>query len=224
MGNRDKGEPARVNKADKNMQPSPQMRQSSGLALVLDEQRGPLLQFLAARCGSADEAQDLLQELWIKVNGHPTGPIANPRAYLFRMANNLVLDNVRGRQRAMRREHAWIETQNGGIVQPPEDRADPSEPADEAIAHKQEAELLRTAIAGLPEGAGRALHLYRFEGLGQSEIAIVMGISRSGVEKHLALAMKRLRAALADCGVFGAAASVSRGAESGDTPRMEQGQ
>lgn len=207
------------------MQPSPQTRPSSGLALVLEEHRRALLQFLTARCGSADEAQDLLQELWIKVSsGQPTGPIANPRAYLFRMANNLALDNARGRQRAMRREHAWIEAESGGIVQPPEDRADPSEAADEVIARRQEAEILRQAIAELPEGAGRALRLYRFDGLGQSEIAKVMGISRSGVEKHLALAMKRLRASLADCGYFPAPASNPGGAESGNSPQMEQGQ
>lgn len=207
-----------------NMQPSPQTRQASGLALVLEEQRGPLLQFLTARCGSADEAQDLLQELWIKVSAQPTGPIASPRAYLFRMANNLVLDGVRGRQRAMRREHAWIEAQSAGIVQPPEDRADPSDLADEVIVRKQEAEMLRKAIAELPEGAGRALRLYRLEGLGQGDIAEIMGISRSGVEKHLALAMKRLRAALVDCGVFNTVASSARGTESGETPRMERGQ
>ena len=35
------------------------------------------------------------------------GPIANGRAYLFRMANNLALDRVRRRQRAMRRDRAW---------------------------------------------------------------------------------------------------------------------
>jgi RNA polymerase sigma-70 factor (ECF subfamily) len=49
--------------------------------------------------------------------------------------------------------------------------------------------------------------LYRFEGRGQAEIAAMMGISRSGVEKHLALAMKHLRVSLADCGLFGVATS-----------------
>lgn len=206
------------------MQPTPEERQSSGLTLVLEEQRGPLLQFLSARCGSLDEAQDLLQDLWIKVHAQPNGPIANPRAYLFRMANNLALDNVRSRQRTMRRQHVWIETESAGVVEPPEDRVDPAQPADELIMRKQEAEALRQAVADLPEGAGRALRLYRFEGLGQSEIAQIMGISRSGVEKHLALAMKRLRAALVDCGFFDTAASDTVGVKSGNTPQMEQGQ
>jgi RNA polymerase sigma-70 factor (ECF subfamily) len=207
------------------MQATPPAAPAAGLARVIEDHRGALLQFLTARCGSAEEAKDLLQELWIKVSEQqPTGPIANPRAYLFRMANNLVLDTVRGRQRAMRRDRAWIEADADGIAPLPDDRPDPAEPADVALVRRQEAEILRGAIDNLPEGAARALMLYRFEEMGQGEIAQVMGISRSGVEKHLALAMKKLRAALADCGIFDSEASGRQGAESGTRPPMEQGQ
>ena len=180
-----------------------------GLAAALEACRGELLRFLAARCGAADEAQDLLQELWIKVTTQPAAPVASPRAYLFRMANNLVLDQRRARQRAMTRDRRWLE-EDDGPGGPPEDRPDPAEPADEALARRQEADLLRRAIDGLPPGARRALCLYRFEGRGQGEIAEIMGISRSGVEKHLALAMKHLRNMLSDCGYFAAAASHKR--------------
>ena len=184
---------------------------ADGLVLLLEMHRAELLRFLTARCGSAEEAEDVVQDMWIKVTGLATGPITNGRAYLFRMANNLVLDRARGRRRSMRRERVWIEVEGGGVAEPPEDRKDPGEPVDEVIAR-------------LPEGARRALGLYRFEGLGQREIADVMGISRSGVEKHLALAMKKLRQALADCGMFDTAASQGHGGQSGRKPRMEQGQ
>ncbi|AMK25252.1 MULTISPECIES: RNA polymerase sigma factor [unclassified Sphingobium] len=197
--------------------------QGAGLARLLEVHRAELLRFLCGRCGSRDEAQDVMQDLWIKARAQPAGPIGNPRAYLFRMANNIVLDRLRAAQRAMRRERAWLEEDHGGVAEAPEVRIDATEPVDEAIARRQEAEILRSAIAGLPEGAARALRLYRFEGMGQSEIAQVLGISRSGVEKHLALAMKHLRAALANCGSFAAAASQDHGADDGAKPRMEQG-
>jgi RNA polymerase sigma-70 factor (ECF subfamily) len=71
----------------------------------------------------------------------------------------------------------------------------------------------------LPEGARRALLLYRFDGLGQAEIAKVMGISRSGVEKHLAVAMRHLRQRLADCGFFDA--NPSQGQEPALGPRPQ---
>jgi len=200
------------------------VQEPAGLAVVLEENRVALLGFLTARCGARDVAEDLLQDLWIKVNSQPSGPVASPRSYLFRMANNLVLDRARGMQRAMRRDRVWVEAEQGPATALPEHQPDLSDPADEVLARKQEAQALHDAIAGLPAGAARALRLYRFEELGQTEIAQVMGISRSGVEKHLALAMKRLRAALADCGKFDAAASFTQGADGGETAHRKQGQ
>lgn len=194
------------------MQLASNNRTAGGLVAVYAAARGELLRFLVARCGSAAEAEDLLQDLWLKLGGWvdggvSEGPIANPRAYLFRMANNLVLDQRRAQHRAMARDRDWI----GGAAAA-EDRPDPAPLADEEIARRQEAQVLGRAISDLPPQARKALQLYRFDGLSQAEIAATMGISRSGVEKHLALAMRHLRASLADCGFFGAAASMGEGA------------
>lgn len=185
--------------------------EAGGLSLLFEAHRPELLRFLRARCGDDSEAEDLLQDLWIRLAGLRTGPIANGRAYLFRIANNMVLDCRRARVRAMARDRLWSEdpaNPNSDI----EDRADPAEPADHQLAREQESAILQRAISALPPGAQHALRLFRFEGLGQSEIAGIMGISRSGVEKHLAAAMKNLRAALADCGLFEPTASKLHGA------------
>jgi len=183
---------------------------NAGLAALLEAERRSLLRFLAARCGDPSEAEDLLQELWLKAaTMDPTGPIANGRAYLFRMANNLVLDRARARRRAMRRDRDWIghdEATAGAI----ELRPDPAPSAETGLIDAEEAQMVRRAVEALPEGARRALLLYRFEGHGQGEIAAIMGISRSGVEKHLALAMKHLRASLKNCGFFDVATSVNQ--------------
>ncbi|MBO9602712.1 MAG: sigma-70 family RNA polymerase sigma factor [Novosphingobium sp.] len=182
-----------------------------GLVAVLQAHRGELLRFLAARSGDPAGAEDLLQELWLKASRQPGGPIADPRAYLYRMANNLVLDTLRARQRGMTRDRNWLQEDGGGDTAP-EHRLDPALPADQAIARAQEIALLRQAIAALPPGAREALRLFRFEGKPQAEIAEIMGISRSGVEKHLAAAMRHLRNSLADCGSGDAAASGKQGA------------
>lgn len=181
---------------------------ASGLLACLEQHRGELARFLAARCGDAGEAEDLLQDLWLKVAGLTPGPVTNPRAYLFRMANNLVLDRARARRRDMARDRAWIDA-DGPSPETIEDRPDPALPADEALAREQEAALVRAAIDRLPPGAARAFRLCRIEGRKLEETAGILGISRSGVEKHLALAMKNLRADLIDCGFFAAAASSS---------------
>lgn len=194
---------------------------TGGLAILFDSHRAELLRFLIARSGVREEAEDLLQELWIKASTQATGPVANGRAYLFRMANNLVLDQRRARHRAMTRDWNWLDAEGGGGLAP-EDRPDPAMPADEAIARKQEAVLLEQAISALPPGAQRALRLHRLEGLGQAEVAQVMGISRSGVEKHLAVAIKHLRNSLADCGLLATAASRERGQTRGGEPPMDR--
>lgn len=189
-----------------------------GLARLFEVHRNELVRFLAARCGDAGEAEDLVQDLWLKLAGVPQGPIANGRAYLFRMANNLVLDRRRGQMRAMRRDREWLAEDGGGSVLP-EERPDPSPRADEELARRQEAERLRAAIAALPAGAQRALRLHRLDGHSQGDVAQIMGISRSGVEKHLAVAMKHLKILLSDCGQDGGAASDEQGQSGGGTPQ-----
>jgi RNA polymerase sigma-70 factor (ECF subfamily) len=163
-----------------------------GLAGLLEQHRPELRRFLLARCQNAGEADDLLQELWIKVATTPVGPVANGRAYLFRMANNLVIDQFRSRQLAMTRQANWSESMGRGHG-PPEELPDPAPLAETVIAQKQETEALARAILALPPGARRALTLYRLEGHDHAEVARIMGISRSGVEKHLVVAMRHLR-------------------------------
>jgi RNA polymerase sigma factor (sigma-70 family) len=195
--------------------------EQSGLTAMFAHHRADLLRFLRARCnGDEQEAEDCLQDLWLKLEGTSTGPIANPKAYLFRIANNLLIDRKRSQVRAMRRDRDWL----GVADSEPELRVDHAQLADEALAEQQEVEILRRAIDQLPPGARRALQLYRFEERGQAEIAAIMGISLSGVEKHLALAMKHLRNLLTDCGAFGTVTSLqAEGAEAANAPK-EQGQ
>jgi RNA polymerase sigma-70 factor (ECF subfamily) len=185
----------------------------AGLAALVSAHRADLRAFLTARCGDPAEAEDLLQELWLKVANVPSGPIGNGRAYLFRAANNLVLDRLRARRRAMRRDRAWLEDGTRGAAGVA-DRPDPAPRADEAMIRAEEAAVVRRAIAELPSAARRALELHRLEGHGQAEVAQIMGISRSGVEKHLATALRHLRRALADCGYFATAASSGQGQSS----------
>lgn len=177
----------------------------SGLAALFEDHRREIARFLAARCGDSNHAEDLMQELWLKLTRANPGPIANGRAYLFRMANNLMLDNLRARKRAMARDHAWLG--DAADATNAELRPDPAPAADEVLARAQETALLARAIDALPPGAARALRLHRFEELDQGEVARRMGISRSGVEKHLATAMRHLRNSLSDCGWYSLVAS-----------------
>ena len=159
--------------------------------------RAELLRFLISRTGDPSEAEDLVQDLWLKASRGSAGPTANGRAYLFRMAQNLIVDRARERQRRMRRERLWID--DGA---PPsaagEERADPSRDAEKALIDREELARLSQAIETVPDGARRVFDLHKLKGLSHAEVAAQLGISHSGVEKHMAVAMKYLRRALAD--------------------------
>jgi RNA polymerase sigma factor (sigma-70 family) len=168
-----------------------------GLGALYHAYRADLLRFLVARTGDASEADDLLQEIWIKVQA-PTGkPIANGRAYLYRIAQNLVIDRLRERQRRMRRERLWSD-QRTDHAPPGAEPADDGSNAEEEMLEREEIALLLSALATLPDGARRAFELHKLNGLSHAEVAEKMGISKSGVEKHMAVAMKYLRRALTD--------------------------
>src|SRR5688500_14440892 len=79
----------------------------SGIEAVFLDNRGALQRFLRA-CGG-EHAEDLLQDLWLKVSAAPSEPIAEPLAYLYRMAHNLMLDRRRSELRRGRRDQEWTD-------------------------------------------------------------------------------------------------------------------
>jgi RNA polymerase sigma-70 factor (ECF subfamily) len=170
--------------------------EEQGLAKVYSASRAELLRFLVARTGDPAEAEDLLQELWLKARHPGAGPVAHGRAYLYRMAQNLIVDRLRERQRRRRREEAWYgeHTGDGSGSEP----SDPSRNAEETLLDREEAAALASAVASLPAAARRAFVLHKVDGLRHAEVADLLGISKSGVEKHMSVAMRHLRRALLD--------------------------
>lgn len=163
------------------------------LALYL-ERRANLVRFLAARSGSMSAAEDLAQELYLKLASRDrAAEVGNPSAMLYRMALNLMVDRARGEARSAARDTAWRQvarTELGGV-----DISD-DPPADEAAASAQRLRQLVVAVDSLPPQAGRAFRLHKLEGLSHAETARVMGLSVKAVEKHVSAALKALTAKL----------------------------
>jgi RNA polymerase sigma-70 factor (ECF subfamily) len=160
-------------------------------ATEFDLNRNDLARFLRARVGSHADAEDLLNDLYLKVDRLPqTTAVGNPRSYLFAMANRLVLDRVREARRRSVRERIWSDSE---IADPGARERDCAPNPEEAAIAAQEALQVREAISVLPPRARRVLVLHKIEGASHREIADRLGISRSAVEKHMAVAMKHLR-------------------------------
>jgi RNA polymerase sigma-70 factor (ECF subfamily) len=158
--------------------------------------RDDLVRFFAARLRSTTAAEDLVQDLYVRVASLAPGErVENPSAYLYRLASNLMLDRMRSERRSTARDGAWVNahrTEIGG-----ESVADdPS--AEQAVSARQRLALMVRAIAELPPKTRRAFELHKLEGMTQEETAETLGVSRKTVEKQIAVALQRLAARLAE--------------------------
>jgi RNA polymerase sigma-70 factor (ECF subfamily) len=150
------------------------------LRAALLEHRPALLRYFIARRVPPDEAEDILQDLVVKLASHASGPVAEPRAYLYRMAENLLFDRARSEGRRRGREKAWVAAQAGATLEA-DDRPSP----EQALIARERLALVSAALAALPERTLLAFRRYRIDGMPQRQIAGELGISLSAVEKHL---------------------------------------
>jgi RNA polymerase sigma factor (sigma-70 family) len=158
----------------------PSSPRPAGLEAVYLERRDALARFLRAR-GAGDHAEDLVQELWLKLSSAPAIPIADPVGYLYRAANNLMISRHRSAERSERREDEFAS------VGSEEDRS-----GEEALAARQEIERAEARLRALGERVLRIFVLFRVEGVAQRDIARQLGISLSAVEKDLQRAYRAI--------------------------------
>ncbi len=160
----------------------PEVTPQSGLASVFMTNRPALSRFLRARLRGEGDPEDILQDLWIKLDSVATGPISEPLAYLYRMAENLVLDRRRSAIRRTNRETEWTKGQIDGNIGMAID-GQPS--AERTLLARDHLKRVNAALDALPERTAFAFRSVRIDGAPQKDIAIAMGVSLSAVEKHL---------------------------------------
>ena len=162
------------------------------IAVYLDR-RANLVRYFAARVGSMAAAEDLAQELYLKLAARDRGEADNPVALLYRIATNLMLDRRRGEVRGAGRDAAWRSLTYAAVGG--EDITD-EPPADQAVASRQRLQQLVAAVGDLPPQMQRAFRLHKLEGLSHAQTAQAMGISVKSVERHISAALKALTARL----------------------------
>jgi RNA polymerase sigma-70 factor (ECF subfamily) len=162
-----------------------------GLEAIFLENRATLLRFLRARGAGAD-ADDLLQDVWIRLSAvQSPGPIADPLAYIHRMADNLMHDRYRSANRRKRREISWQDA-IGGAVSGISD--EPS--AERVLLARETLACVESALEPLSNRAQSIFRRFRLDGIGHKAIAMEHGISVSAVEKHIQRAYRAIMAKL----------------------------
>lgn len=162
----------------------------SGLVRDYRQLGGPLRAFLIRQTRCPYEADDLLQEVFVRLlRADDQQQVRNPRAFTFKAATNLLRDRSRRCHTRMLRNVIpdWeLQLQDSG--------GEPSL----FLEVQQTIERLVRTIAKLRPNTRRAFLLYRLDAQPHAEIAAQMGISVRMVEKHISVAMGTLRHTVLD--------------------------
>ena len=139
--------------------------------------------YLTRRVGDAALAEDLLQGTFVKAIAEGSGfcSLDNSRAWLFRVARNLLIDDLR-------RRHVSIDID-----------ANLTEPEQEIAAIESLAECLPAALESLDEDDREAIIRCDLEGMRQAEFAASQGLSVPGAKSRVQRARRRLKQALHAC-------------------------
>lgn len=141
------------------------------------------------RTVSESEAEDLLQELYVRlIRQVDRAPPTNCKGFLFSAAANLLRD--RWRRRAARRLDRTDSLDGFGDLKDVEEH-DPSLWTEQI----EQLEQLDRALTQVSDKAASAFLCHRVEGCSYADIAVRMGVSVSMVEKYISSVLAELREA-----------------------------
>ena len=151
---------------------------------LFDEHRPGLFRYLRWRGSSAEEADDAIQETFLRLHTHLRSgrPDANLRAWLYRVAANLVRDD---RKSGRRRFSQPLETEAAVTW------SDPAAGPEQLLLARESTDRLQGAIERLPSIERECLAL-RAEGFRYREIGEICGIGTSTVADVLKRAFETL--------------------------------
>jgi RNA polymerase sigma-70 factor (ECF subfamily) len=167
---------------------------------IVERYQHRLVAVLHHLVGNADEAEDLAQEVFLRVYRARKKYRARCKfsTWLFTIANNLAINTLRSRQR---KPVVPLNTRDSGPLGPrPAEQLvldSGSQPA-QRMQQQELAAIVRQALDGLNERQRMAVLLNKFEDMNYAAIAEIMGLSSKAVKSLLCRARTNLRAALAD--------------------------
>ncbi len=149
--------------------------------LLVDRHQRALYLFCYRLLGDQEGARDVMQEMWLRVVGlRDAGRVANPTAFLYRIARNLSLDHLKrqrrqsGRLASFHRLHEHQHTADASME-----------------------EAVQGALDTIPLKYREVLILRYYSGYRYEEIAEMMNLSVGAVTMRHKRALERMRRAIA---------------------------
>jgi len=154
---------------------------------------GPLVGFIARRVSDRDSAEDILQEVMLRIHRH-AGELTHESAvgaWIHEIARNTIIDHYR--RAVVRRERPA-----GSEIDL--DRPSPTVPEPGPDVLRAElAACLEPLLAQLPAIYREALQLTDLDGLTQADAAAQVGLSTSGMKTRVQRARAQLKALFTRC-------------------------
>jgi RNA polymerase sigma factor (sigma-70 family) len=153
-----------------------------------------LHRYLRRFTSGSEDIEDLVQETYVRIYTiQDFEAVESPRALLFRIAHNLAVERAR-RQTARA-------TDSVGDFEPLSVDTEEA-PPDEQIDARRRFETFCAAVERLPPLCRRVFVLRKVYKLSHDEIAEVLGVTHSTIEKHVAKGLTRCRDYLREKGLL----------------------
>ncbi len=154
---------------------------------IFEAEESPLLRFAFGLVGQRETAEDLVQEVFLRLHAH-WNEVANPRAWLFRSIRNLALNHLRDH----RRETA---------LEPEHETAGAGRGPDGETLRLEALGTLRLLMAELPETDRQLIDLKYHDGLKYEQISHRTGLSVGNIGYKLHHLLKGLGESLRRLGI-----------------------
>lgn len=151
-------------------------RAQEAIVMLGRRYRPALMAYFVRRIQNPTEAEDLTQEVLVRLMEMSGDEVANPDAYIFRIAANLLRD----RHRRWQVRDAW----RADVTHRDDGAADYIDPL-RLLEGRETISRVSTVIAEMSQRTREILLLFRLERMRKREIAESYGISVSAVDKHL---------------------------------------
>jgi RNA polymerase sigma-70 factor (ECF subfamily) len=165
---------------------------------LYERHRGGTFRYLLRQCGNRATAEELHQDVWLRLIGARASfdPQSRFTTWAYAVARNRLIDHWRSH--APKRLVSLDDTDADGVAAIQlEDEAPRANPV-RAASNLQQAELLLAALAALPAAQRDAFLLHVEGGLAVAEIAALTAAPAETVKSRLRYAYKRLRASLGE--------------------------
>ncbi|MGR6966015.1 RNA polymerase sigma factor SigJ [Geodermatophilus sp. URMC 61] len=145
--------------------------------------------------GSVADAEDVVQDAWLRWSATDRADVADPRAYLVRITSRLALDRL-GSARSRRESYVgpWLPEPLLTASSPVAGAAPPPDPDDAAVLGEQVSLALLVVLETLSPAERAVFVLREVFGLPAAEVAAILGRSEAAVRQTAHRAREHVRA------------------------------